>query len=67
MARRYKRLGPTGATPYGWMTQDLHPSGAVGNATRASAEKGRTIVERAGQAMAELVAEVWRFDLSDLK
>ena len=67
MARRYKRLGPTGATPYGWMTQDLHPSGAVGNATRANAGKGRTIVERAGQAMAELVAEVRRFDLSDLK
>lgn len=67
MARRYKRLGPTGATPYGWMTQDLHPSGAVGNAMQASAEKGRTIVERAGQAMAELVAEVRRFDLSDLK
>lgn len=67
MARRYKRLGPTGATPYGWMTQDLHPSGAVGNAKRASAEKGRTIIERAGQALAELLAEVQRFDLSDLK
>lgn len=67
MARRYKRLGPTGATPYGWMTQDLHPSGAVGNAMRASAEKGRTIVERAGQALAELLAEVRRFALSDLK
>jgi creatinine amidohydrolase len=67
MARRYKRLGPTGASPYGWMTQDLHPSGAAGNAARASAEKGREIVQRAGTALAELLAEVGRFDLSDLK
>jgi creatinine amidohydrolase len=67
MARRYKRLGPTGASPYGWMTQDLHPSGAVGNAALASAEKGKLIVERAGVAFAELLAEVGRFDLAGLK
>lgn len=67
MARTYKRLGPTGASPFGWMTQDLHPSGAVGNAARASAETGRIIVDRAGAALAELLAEVRRFDLSGLK
>jgi creatinine amidohydrolase len=67
MARRYKRLGPTGASPFGWMTQDLHPSGAVGNAARANAEKGRVIVERAGAALAELLEEVGRFDLAGLK
>jgi creatinine amidohydrolase len=67
MARRYRRLGPTGATPFGWMTQDLHSSGAVGNAGAADAEKGRLIVERAGQAFAELLLETGRFDLAALK
>ena len=67
MARKYRRLGPTGASPFGWMTQDLHSSGAVGNAALADGEKGRLIVERAGQAFAELVLEVGRFDLAGLK
>jgi creatinine amidohydrolase len=67
MAREYRRLGPTGATPFGWMTEDLHPSGAVGNAALADPEKGREIVERAAQAFAELLQEVGRFDLQNLK
>ncbi len=67
MARTYRRLGPTGASPFGWMTQDLHASGAVGNAALADAEMGRRIVERAGQAFAELLQEVGRFDLAGLK
>jgi creatinine amidohydrolase len=67
MARQYRRLGPTGASPFGWMTQDLHASGAVGNAALADPEKGRLIVERAGQALADLLTETGRFDLSDLK
>ena len=25
-AREFRRLGPTGAAPFGWMTQDLHPA-----------------------------------------
>jgi creatinine amidohydrolase len=67
MAKAYRRLGPTGASPFGWMTQDLHPSGAVGNAAAADAGKGKVIVERAGQAFAELLLEAGRFDLSGLK
>lgn len=67
MARRYRRLGPTGATPFGWMTQDLHESGAVGNAALADSEKGREIIAEAAQAFADLLAETGRFDLSGLK
>jgi len=67
MARQYRRLGPTGATPFGWVAEDLHTSGAVGNAALADVEKGSEIVTRAAQAFAELLEEVGRFDLSELK
>ena len=34
-------LAPTQRpAPFAWQAQDLHPSGAVGDATQASAEKG---------------------------
>lgn len=67
MARTYRRLGPTGATPFGWMTQDLHESGAVGNAREADVDKGRLIVEKTAAAFAELLREVADFDLAALK
>lgn len=67
MARQYRRLAPTGATPFGWMTEDLHASGAVGNAALADVGKGKEIIERAAQAFAELLEEVGRFDLASLK
>lgn len=66
-ARQYDRLGPTGATPYGWMTEDLHASGAVGNASLANAATGKRVVEEAAQAFADLLRETGRFDLSALK
>ena len=67
IARQYRRLGPTGATPFAWMTQDLHESGAVGNAGLADPGKGKHIVEETARAFAELLQEVGRFDLAALK
>ena len=49
-----------GATGIGWQTQDLNPSGACGDATRADAALGKVLVERAGVALAALVADVAR-------
>jgi creatinine amidohydrolase len=51
---------------FGWMTQDLHPSGAVGDATAASAEKGEAALAYGARAFVELLAEVDRFDLGRL-
>jgi len=51
---------------FGWMTQDLHPSGAVGDATMASAEKGEAALAHGARAFIELLAEVDRFDLARL-
>jgi creatinine amidohydrolase len=49
-----------GRTGFGWQTQDLNAAGACGDATRADAEIGRQLIERAAAALATLVAEVSR-------
>jgi creatinine amidohydrolase len=49
------------------MTQDLHPSGAVGDATLAKADKGEAALAQGAQAFVELLREIDRFDLSRLR
>lgn len=61
-APAFRHLGPTGRISYGWETQDLHPSGAVGDATMATAEKGRTIVEQVADRLVEVLTDVDTFD-----
>src|SRR3546814_12611292 len=46
MAREFKYLSPHGPAAFGWETQDLHPSGAVGDAPQANADRGRRIGEQ---------------------
>lgn len=50
-----------------WATQDLHPSGACGDATLASAEAGRAILEHVAGRLAILFEEVSRHALSAMK
>ncbi|MCX5514195.1 creatininase family protein [Kaistia algarum] len=54
------------AARIGWKAQDLNPAGAVGNAARATAERGRLIVDHQARLFVELLEEVARFDLSRL-
>jgi creatinine amidohydrolase len=49
------------------MTQDLNASGAVGDASNASAKKGDAALEHGARAFVELLGEVDRFDLTMLK
>jgi creatinine amidohydrolase len=51
---------------FGWMTQDLHASGAIGDATLATAEKGAAVLEHGARAFLALLADVERFDLANL-
>jgi creatinine amidohydrolase len=67
MAREFKWLGAYRPAGFAWMTQDLNPTGAVGDATLASAEKGEAALERGAQAFVELIREVDRFDLARLR
>jgi creatinine amidohydrolase len=54
---------PTG---FGWMTQDLSPAGAMGNAAAASAEKGEASADYGVTAFIELLQDVEAFDLARL-
>lgn len=67
MAQEFKWLGAFRPAGFGWMTQDLHPSGAVGDASRASAEKGEAALAHGASGFVELLREVDRFDLKRLK
>jgi creatinine amidohydrolase len=67
MAQEFKWLGAYRPAGFAWLTQDLHPSGAVGDATRAGAAKGEAAFGRGAQAFVELLAEVDRFDLRRLQ
>jgi len=57
-------LGPKGAVHFGWQTQDLHPQGACGDATKATAELGRITVDRAAAQLLVLIDEISRYPLS---
>lgn len=59
-------LRSEGSVGFGWQMQDLHPSGACGNAAAATAELGRELVERAARALATLCAETERYPLDRL-
>jgi creatinine amidohydrolase len=63
MDRDFKWLNAHRPAPYAWAAQDLHPSGAVGDATQASADKGRALLEYGARAFCELLEEVEKFDL----
>jgi creatinine amidohydrolase len=67
MAREFKWLSAYRPAGFAWMTQDLHPSGAVGDATPATAAKGEASLARGAEAFVELLREVDRFDLSRLR
>ena len=52
--------------PFAWQAQDLHASGAAGDATKASAEKGEKLIDHGARAFCELLAEVDNFDVERL-
>ena len=37
------RISPTGPISYGWIARDLNQHGTVGDASQASAEKGKAV------------------------
>jgi len=59
-------LTSEGGVSFGWMAQDLHPSGTTGNAAAADAQRGEIEVDRAAQALIRLISEVSRADLNML-
>lgn len=61
--RQYTRLAPlplAGRAHFGWLAHDLHPSGASGDASVATAEEGERVLDHTTAALVELLAEVSR-------
>jgi creatinine amidohydrolase len=67
MERDYRFLGPESVARFGWQTQDLHASGACGNARDADERRGRECIELHAQNLVALLREVHRFPMSQLK
>jgi creatinine amidohydrolase len=66
MARDFKWLNAGRPTPFAWAAQDLHPTGAIGDATQATAKKGHALLDHGAQAFCELLQDMARFDLKAL-
>src|SRR5262249_37628033 len=63
MEQNYEHLRADCPVGFGWMTQDLNASGAVGDASLATAEKGQAALDHGARAFVELLRDVERFDL----
>lgn len=61
MARDFRFLSPEGTAQFGWQTQDLHASGACGNALEADEAHGRDCLAMQAEALVALLGEVHRF------
>ncbi len=61
-----RHLKVHGRTRPGWLTRDLNPEGALGDARQASAEKGAASARHAVAGFAHLIEDVAAFDLDRL-
>jgi creatinine amidohydrolase len=66
MEKGYKHLRPADQHGFGWIAQDINPDGAVGDASAATAEKGRLTAEHQADGFIALLRDVARFPLSEL-
>ena len=67
MEKKYRWLSTHRPAPMAWQAQDLHPSGAAGDATQASAEKGEKLLDHGARAFCELLSDVDNFDVMTLR
>ena len=61
---KFLSISPSGKL--GWQMHDINPQGAAGDATRASADKGRAVLDHVGRRFVELLQEVDRFPMERL-
>ena len=63
MVREFAWLRAGRPAAFAWRAEDLHPSGAIGDATLGTAEAGHRLLDHGARAFAALLAEVARFTL----
>ncbi|MFD6321221.1 creatininase family protein [Methylorubrum populi] len=63
MARDFTLLRAGRPAAFAWKTEDLHPSGALGNARLGTAEAGNAALDHGARTFVRLLEEVDRFTL----
>jgi creatinine amidohydrolase len=66
MERHFTHLRPTGRVSFGWTAQDVNPAGVVGDASSATAEKGRAVMAFQADRFVEVIEDALRFDVARL-
>src|SRR5712672_3450230 len=66
MEQEYRWLSTQRPAPFAWQAQDLHTSGAIGDATQASAEKGEQLLDHGARGFVELLDDIDKFDVKAL-
>jgi len=64
MEQSFRLLSAQRPAPFAWAAEDLHASGAIGDASAATADKGRQLLDHGARAFCELLGDVHRFDLA---
>jgi creatinine amidohydrolase len=66
MEQDYRWLAAHRPAPFASQAQDLHPSGAAGDATLGVADKGERLLDHGARAFIELLQDVDKFDVKRL-
>jgi len=66
-AKDFPILGNGRSAKLAWQMQDYNPAGAAGNASAATAEKGRALMAAAGRSFAQLLFEIDSLPASTLQ
>ena len=62
----YPHLNTVSDAAFAWASGDLNPAGVCGDATQATADLGRKVVERASRILANMIEETATFSLASL-
>jgi creatinine amidohydrolase len=63
--KTFTHVRQTGTHSFAWVSGDLNPAGTVGEAARATAEKGRLTAEHQARGFVELLRDVEKARLAD--
>jgi creatinine amidohydrolase len=66
MEKEFIHLGPTSSHAFGWIAQDLNADGAVGDASKATPEKGKSTAEHQIEGFIALLRDMTAFSLERL-
>lgn len=67
IAEQFPMLAGLGPAGFGWKAQDLHASGAAGDAARGAAATGDAVLAHLAERLLALVDEVVRYPLANLR